>query len=459
MGYGAGGDADEQPTDVYAALADLDSYHDPSPAPDPRYAVQPAPQPEYTADPGYPGYVAEPGYAADAGNAPGPGYPVAGRGYAYGGFGSPRSGSWSDASTENATEVFEAVGPGVPVGAAAYSPGGPAIPGPAIPGPAIPEQWSPDHHEQRFGYDEQRPWYADGPPSAPAYDERPAYDAGHQPVGYERDAFQQFAPADFGNVQPGEGLIDLSAPRALPATHRGRGGRHRRAVVVLAAAAVVVSGGAGYALLHNVGQQANSAQPATPTASPSADPSLDLGDPSTPRADPVSKSPSASASASPSATASATATPTRTATATPTRTTSPVIANPLTPTSSAAGSPSPRSSTTSAAPTAAPLSATYSFVDDGGDPVTGYAGTVRITNPRSTATSSWTVRLNVPDGGPVTVRGGNVVANGSGGTVTFTPASGSGSIGAHSSLSFTFDVGGSLDTLPSGCAVNGVACS
>jgi hypothetical protein len=69
------------------------------------------------------------------------------------------------------------------------------------------------------------------------------------------------------------------------------------------------------------------------------------------------------------------------------------------------------------------------------------------------------VRLTVPGGGAVSVRGGGVSANRSGDTVTFTPASGGGSIAAGGSLSFTFDVAGSLDTLPSGCAVNGVACS
>jgi hypothetical protein len=66
------------------------------------------------------------------------------------------------------------------------------------------------------------------------------------------------------------------------------------------------------------------------------------------------------------------------------------------------------------------------------------------------------VRLTVPGDGAVTVRGGDVSASRDGDTVTFRP---SGSIAANNSLTFSFVVGGTLSALPSGCSVDGAACS
>jgi hypothetical protein len=462
-GDGAGGFVDDQPTDVYAALADLSYYKDPAgaadPAPDPRYAFQPDPAPEPPARPDYSGYEppARPDYSQfeptlRPGYEPEHGFPVAGPGYAYADFGhspagfgpiapfGPGSAGFGPiAPVDNATETFDPVGP------AAY-PRGDA---------PIPEQRSPY-------YDDQPGYFDEGGYPPPELDVRPAYEPGFAAApGFERDAFQQFAPVDPTEERPGEGLIDLSAPRALPVTHRGRDGHRRRVLVALAAAAVVAAGGAGYALLHSLGQETNTAQLA-PTASPSATPSLELGDTSTPQAVPAATSPSPSASGSTSTSASpsatVTTTPTRAATTSPGRTTAPAIVSPTTPANQPADSPLPPAATL--APTTAPLSAAFSFVtDNGSDPATGYAGTIRISNPNSAATSNWSVRLTVPGGGTVSVRGGSVVASRSGDTVTFTHAPGTGSITARNALTFTFDVSGELDTLPSGCSVNGVACS
>jgi hypothetical protein len=268
--------------------------------------------------------------------------------------------------------------------------------------------------------------------------------------------------AAWGRFEGSEPLIDLSAPRAEPVTHRGR--RHRLPLVVIAAAlSVVAAGGAGYALLRGDPDQttASSAPGTVTSAAPDSAPGL--GNRLLPDGDPVATTAPAPPAATPTArtatsapAGSATTAPHGSASAAPSS--APTTAT-TSPAASAAPSP-PTSSPTPPAPVAiapaTPLTAAYSFtIDD--DALTGYVGSVRVANPRSTA-ASWSVQLTVRGGDRLTVESGDVTASRDGVDVTFRP-SGDAEIPARGSVTFSFAVNGTLDALPSRCAVNGKPCS
>jgi hypothetical protein len=82
-------------------------------------------------------------------------------------------------------------------------------------------------------------------------------------------------------------------------------------------------------------------------------------------------------------------------------------------------------------------------------------GTVTVTNPNASAITDWQVRLTVPSGADVDVLSGGASASTSGSRVSF----GGPAVGAKSSLTFTFSVQSDSDTQPSGCTINGNACS
>ncbi|MEV4343875.1 cellulose binding domain-containing protein [Actinoplanes sp. NPDC049596] len=246
------------------------------------------------------------------------------------------------------------------------------------------------------------------------------------------------------------GMIDLSAPpRAEPRSHR-EGSRRRAGVVALAAAGVFLAGAAGYIVLRPDSSPApNNAAVATSAPVESPDPTLDA-----PVAEPTTTAPSASPAGT--STSPTTAAPTTEAATT----TAPAAPVPVT-TKPAATTPAARPTTTAptktlaptptTAPAAAPLTAAYGF-SNGDD---GYVGTVTVNNPGTAAATDWQVRLTIPSGASITVLSGGVSGSASGTRATFS----GGSIGARSSLTFTFGLQTDSDDLPSGCTINGSPCS
>ncbi|OLB76542.1 MAG: hypothetical protein AUI14_18370 [Actinobacteria bacterium 13_2_20CM_2_71_6] len=90
--------------------------------------------------------------------------------------------------------------------------------------------------------------------------------------------------------------------------------------------------------------------------------------------------------------------------------------------------------------------------------LTGYQGQVAISNPGQVTVSGWTVRITLPAGETVRdVSGASYTQSGS--TVTFTPAGGTASVGAHGSVRFTFVVTGLLAAAPTGCSIDGRPCA
>jgi hypothetical protein len=104
-----------------------------------------------------------------------------------------------------------------------------------------------------------------------------------------------------------------------------------------------------------------------------------------------------------------------------------------------------------------PLTATFSHVVDvTEDGYAGYTGTVRIDNPGDEAAPDWQVTLTVPGGNAVHGRGVEVDQDGE--SVAFTP-DGDEAVPAGGSVTFSFDVRGTLETLPLSCAIDGDPCS
>jgi hypothetical protein len=262
----------------------------------------------------------------------------------------------------------------------------------------------------------------------------------HAPAGldWERSPFATGPSAPM--TGPVTDIIELSGPRDEPVNHRGEK-RRRALVVTVAAVGVLVAGGAGYAIF-----QPGSSNPTTtvadtaPTTDAPTDEPLFPDQEVSPSAAPAKTSASPSASVSSSASPSASASPSRSATSRPASNPNPthVLLPPKTPTARPATTPP-------TTPANKPLTAKYSFGSG--------SGSVTISNPNGAAASNWTVRLTVT--GDNTVSASGASADRSGDTVTFR----GGAVAANGSLTFSFSVSGTLDTDPSGCSVNGNACS
>jgi hypothetical protein len=253
----------------------------------------------------------------------------------------------------------------------------------------------------------------------------------------------------------GEPMIDLSAPRPLPATHRGRR-RHTRTVVAVAALGAVLAGATGYVLLRGLGLSPTTRTDASVpivTATP-ADPSVAADAPADTFSIPPSASERQSTSASPHP--SATTTKAASATGTPVQGTNPSLVAPVAPPTATVSplSTHPAPTATASKP-AAPLTASLRSGQSNG----GYLGTVTVTNPGDAAVSDWTVRVDAPGASQVTVVGSGVSLTRSGDELVFTPASGAAPIAAGGSLTYAFAIAGSLSVLPSGCEINGSPCS
>ena len=243
---------------------------------------------------------------------------------------------------------------------------------------------------------------------------------------------------------PATDVMDLSAPHDEPMPHRGDK-RRRALVVAVAAAGVLVAGGVGYAVLQPAssgGTTATADTLPTTTDAPTDQP-LFPDQETSPSAVPAATraSPSASPSASVSASASASPTPSRSATSRPTTGPHSLPTIVLTPKPRTS-----RSTTPPTTPATKPLSAAYSF--DGTS-----SGSVTISNPNGSSVANWTVRLTVKGDNAVSASGAS--ADRSGDTVTFR----GGAVAANGTLTFSFSISGTVDTPPSGCTVNGNACS
>jgi hypothetical protein len=251
----------------------------------------------------------------------------------------------------------------------------------------------------------------------------------------------------------GGAVIDLSAPRGLPVTHRGRN-RRRRGIVVAAALGAVLAGGTGYAALRGLGldgsTQKNAEVPLVtiaPTTGPAVpDDSPSIGLPSsaaTSGAKTTSPSPSVSASATAPATHATTpGAPASTgvvviAPPSPAKTNSPHVVTPTAPASSNSAS-------------AAAVTARFSQISD----AQGLVGSVVVSDSGSVASGSWTMQVTIPGASAVVTTGG-VSGRISGNVVSLSGPS----IDAGDSLSFTFTVSGPLTGSASGCSINGDACN
>jgi hypothetical protein len=228
-------------------------------------------------------------------------------------------------------------------------------------------------------------------------------------------------------------------------------------VVAVAAIGAVLAGGTGYAALRGLGLDGgtthNDAQlPLVTLAPPSSD---DLPDDSPSITIPASASASLRKSASASASASPTASPTQTTT---TGGSASSAANP-TPTPTATRSSGPLAATPSPPPTTSDTAAlTADFRTQLGDN-SGDIVTVTVTNPGKTAVDDWTVGITVPGADQVVVLSGGVTFRLNGDDLTFAPGSGTSPVAAGGSVTFSFAVAGSPTGSPTGCVINGNACS
>ncbi|MFF5078946.1 cellulose binding domain-containing protein [Actinoplanes sp. NPDC000266] len=256
-----------------------------------------------------------------------------------------------------------------------------------------------------------------------------------------------------GTVAGETAMIDLSTPRAEPRSHR-EGNRRRAGVVALAAMGVFLAGAAGYIVLR----PDSSSSPTTAAVATSAPVETAAPTEDAPVAEPTTTAPSVSASP-----ASTSASPTTAAPTTEAATTAPPVANAPATVKPSPTAPAARPTTASPAPTktlvpaptttaSAPLTAVYGF-DNGGDG--GYVGTVTVNNPNAAAVTDWQVRFTIPSGATITVLSGGVSASAGGSRVTF----GGATVGARNSVTFTFGMESDGDDLPSGCTINGNACS
>jgi hypothetical protein len=93
--------------------------------------------------------------------------------------------------------------------------------------------------------------------------------------------------------------------------------------------------------------------------------------------------------------------------------------------------------------------------------VGGYDGQVTISNPGEVTVSGWNVTVTLSTDGPgepsVTASGANAQRRGS--VVTFSPTGDTQTVPAHSSVHFTFHVEAVVGGQPTGCSIDGRACS
>ena len=295
-------------------------------------------------------------------------------------------------------------------------------------------------------------------------------------MGYvaELQQFDPVPPAVYELTAP-EPATEI-IPAAAPPAHAPRGShavnasaqsymrhldrrRTRAAVIACAALAVLVGVGLGYVGLAEGSPSARAGAPAAGTSGGPGEGPRQL-DPAVPGVDPVTGAvTTAAVGATPVAGKTSGA---GLADATPGGTTSPARPGVIVPTYVLPGVPesAPTTDPVSADPTsdpALPLTATLTHVADLTDEgFLGYAGTVRIDNPGGQAVTGWRVTLTVLGANVVDGSGVSVAQDGE--SVVFTP-SGDGTVPAGGSVSFSFDVLGTLLALPVGCAIDGNPCS
>jgi hypothetical protein len=123
-------------------------------------------------------------------------------------------------------------------------------------------------------------------------------------------------------------------------------------------------------------------------------------------------------------------------------------------------SPTPKSSPSATPVTVTsvvPLTARYAT--SGSTSLLGYRASILITNANSAAISDWTVRLTFPLLSLSVTDVSGAVASNDGGTWTFTPNQ-SDAVPAGGTHKITFKVGGvTVSQQPSGCTIDGQACS
>ena len=237
----------------------------------------------------------------------------------------------------------------------------------------------------------------------------------------------------------------------------------RFAVVCGGILAIVTGLGVGYAALGGSGTTVVARVPGAAATTAPAEGLLDP-DPAVPGADPIIGAATDPAPAT---------TPASVRTATPV--TKPPVAGPPPPGSPPAEGRPPGPTTrpaepvataepTGAPPTAitepavpalpVPAVATLTYeAQQGEDGWSGYRAAVRVSNPGERVNDGWRVTLTVPGGNTVTASGATASQDDE--TVTFA----GGPIAPGESVSFTFTVEGTLAELPSGCRIDGRACS
>jgi hypothetical protein len=93
--------------------------------------------------------------------------------------------------------------------------------------------------------------------------------------------------------------------------------------------------------------------------------------------------------------------------------------------------------------------------------VGGYDGQVTIGNPGEVTVSGWNVTVTLSTDGPgePTVTASGATAQSHGSTVTFTPTGDTRTVPAHGAVQFTFHVEALVGGQPTGCSIDGRACS